>query len=203
MGKLSGALGYLSGAIEYVPDAGIAWRRKFSTLVQKVELDVGLFDPTDKPNGKIGAEDTNYQIELQKRGQFKELQRYVRAYRRHDLHGTDAADFIIVVVNPLIPQWGTANETYVAERRHIPSYFVCDAGLYGLPRWLFDVIDKIQSDDPIIAQQEANVYNSIEEVVDELVALDRGKKPLSEEWELIRLAIKQRNQIFESTHLKS
>ncbi|MHA2428341.1 MAG: hypothetical protein ACXADB_09990 [Candidatus Hermodarchaeia archaeon] len=201
MGKLSGALGYLSGAMEYAEDAGVGWRREFCQLVRqtKPKLEVGLLDPTDKPKGKFGCEDTAHQTKLQQAGKFRELQQYVRSYRRHDLHCTDSADFIIVVVNHQIPQWGTANETYVAESRHIPSYFVCENGLYNLPRWLFDVIDKIKSDDPIIAQREANVFNSIEEVVDELVALDQGTKPLSEEWELIRLAIKQRTEIISTS----
>lgn len=190
MGVLDDAIGYLSGPMEFVKDNGVEWRRKFIRLVREAQLQIDLIDPTNKP-GETAGEDPNYQVMLQNEGRFKELQAYVNNYRHFDLRYTDICDFLIVVVDPTIPQWGTSNETYVAEMQKKPTFFIVDGGLYNLPRWLFDVIDRISSANPIKAQQEANVYESVEDVVAELVALDTGVKKLSREWILVRKVLAQ------------
>jgi hypothetical protein len=190
MGKLDSAVGYLSGPIEFVRDHGVEWRREFIRLVREANLDIDLIDPTNKPGESIG-EDPMYQVKLQQAGKFRELQEYVSNYRHLDLRYTDISDFLIVVVDPTVPQWGTSNETYLAEMQKKPTFFIVEHGLYNLPRWLFDVIDKIQSDRPVTAQAEANVFESIEEVVHELVKLDSGENPLSREWVLVRKVLRQ------------
>lgn len=190
MGALDEAIGYLSGAMEYVSDHGVSWRRKFIRLIREAGLDIDLIDPTNKPGESIG-EDPMYQVELQKFGRFKDLQEYVSDYRHFDLRYTDISDFLIVVVDPTVPQWGTSNETYLAEMQKKPTFFIVEHGLYNLPRWLFDVIDKIQSTNPVRAQEEANVFESIEGVVDELIKLNSGENPLSREWVLVRKVLRQ------------
>lgn len=190
MGVLDDAVGYLSGPMEFVRDHGIEWRRKFIRLVREAELKIDLIDPTNKP-GETAGEDPGYQVMLQREGRFKELQAYVGNYRHYDLRYTDISDFLIVVVDPTIPQWGTSNETYVAEMQKKPTFFIVDGGLYNLPRWLFDVIDKISSANPIKAGEQANVYESVEEVIAELVTLDSGIKRLSYEWVLVRKVLAQ------------
>ena len=190
MGVLDEAIGYLSGPMEFVKDHGVEWRRKFIRLVHEAGLNIDLIDPTNKPGDSIG-EDPLHQVKLQEAGRFKELQDYVSNYRHLDLRYTDISDFLIVVVDPSVPQWGTSNETYVAEMQKKPTFFIVEHGLYNLPRWLFDVIDRIQSWEPGEAQKEANVFESVEEVVEELVALDNGHKPLSKEWVLVRKVLRQ------------
>lgn len=179
-GKLDGACGYLSGPMEFVADHGVEWRRKFIKLVSMAGLKVDLIDPTDKPGGidvKIG-ENKAYQESLQKQGRWNELREYVKAYRRYDLRFVDISDFLVVVVDPRVPQWGTANEVYTAEQQHKPMFFICDGGLANLPRWLFDVVDL---DNPIKNKRQ-NVFGSVEEVVQELKNLDIGAVPMSNEW---------------------
>jgi len=191
MGVLDGAIGYLSGPMEFVKDHGVEWRRKFIRLVREAKLDIDLIDPTNKPDKNPIGEDPMYQVNLQESGKFRDLQEYVSDYRHKDLRYTDISDFLIVVVDPTVPQWGTSNETYTAEGQHKPTFFIVEHGLYNLPRWLFDVIDKIKSEHPVAAQQEANVYESVEEVIAELQLLDRGDKPLSREWVLVRKILEQ------------
>jgi hypothetical protein len=174
--------------MEFAKDHGVTWRRHFIHLVDQYRLNIDLIDPTDKPGGEdvhIGENKAHQQM-LQETGQFRILQQYVHRYRRFDLRFTDNSDFLVVVVDPTIPQWGTANEVYVAETAHHPKFFICEGGLRKLPRWLFDVIDDIGEDGT------ANVYQSVEEVVAELVALDNGVKPMSDEWVLIRKDIEER-----------
>jgi hypothetical protein len=194
MGKLDGACGYLSGPMEAVADHGVEWRRKFVKLIDESELNIDLIDPTNKPGGidvKIG-ENKAHQETLQREGRWNELRRYVKAYRRYDLRFVDISDFLVVVVNPAVPQWGTANEVYTAEQQHKPMFFICDGGMANLPRWLFDVVDL----DDASRNKQCNVFQSVEEVIERLIHLDSGKYPLNDEWVLIRKNLE--NQRLES-----
>jgi nucleoside 2-deoxyribosyltransferase len=181
MGLLDGAVCYLSGPMEFVSDHGVEWRRKFIRLVNERGLEIDCIDPTNKPGGediKIG-ENKEYQVKLQEEGKWQELRKYVHSYRRYDLRFVDISDFLIAVVDPNVPQWGTANEIYVAEMQHKPMFFIIDGGLAKLPRWLFDVIE-LDDSGPM------NVYETVEEVIDHLCCLDRGHIEMSDEWVLIR-----------------
>jgi nucleoside 2-deoxyribosyltransferase len=176
VGKLEGATIYMSGPMEYAHDAGVEWRRKFSRLVIESGLKIHLIDPTNKPGEdpqKI-AEEKSHQQQLQKDGKFEELRQFVKSYRRKDLRYVDISDAVVAVINPEICQCGTLNEVYVAESQHKPVITICEGGLYKLPRWLFDVLDL------------ELIFESVEEVVEKLVQLDRQKEPLDERWVLVR-----------------
>lgn len=177
-GKLEKSTAYLSGAMEYVKDGGVFWRRKFIKLVKEANLKIDCIDPTSKP-GNIN-EDKITQKELQQNGCWEQLKTYVSNYRRSDLRFVDLSDFIVCFVDPTVPQWGTANEVFEAERQHKPSFFICEGGLYTLPRWLFGVI-QLENENA-----RCNVFNSVEEVIDELIGLDKGIYPMDSEWVLIR-----------------
>lgn len=185
MGKLDCALGYLSGPMDYVADGGVEWRRKFARLIYEAGLDIDLIDPTNKPGNdqKIG-EDKIHQIKLKQEKRWKELAEYVGEYRRNDLRSVDYSDFIVVVVDPRVPQWGTSNEVYGGEAQHKPTFFVCDGGLANFPNWLFDLLD-FEGDQPI------NFFENIEEVIEMLKKLNSGEKELSKEWVLARKHIEQ------------
>jgi hypothetical protein len=175
MGQLDGAITYLSGAIECAADHGVGWRKQFINLTKTNGLKIAHIDPTNKPiEGTIQSrEDQELQTNLQSTGRFEELQQYVQSYRHHDLRFVDYCDFMVVMIHPTIPQWGTANEIYVAENQHKPMFFVCEGGLYKLPRWLFGVI------------QIKDVYTSIEEVVKQLTLIDNNTIQLNNDWVLI------------------
>lgn len=183
-GKLDGACCYLSGPMEYVADHGVEWRRKFIRLAQEAGLNLDFIDPTNKPGDgemRVG-EDKNYQTMLKEQGRWEDLRRYVGRYRRLDLRFVDLSDFIVAVVDPRVPQWGTSNEIYFAEMQHKPMFFICDGGLKNLPNWLFPVIDL---DDPLNGKR-LNVFQSVEEVIEELIDYDTGIAEMSDEWVLVR-----------------
>jgi nucleoside 2-deoxyribosyltransferase len=187
--KLEGACCYLSGPMEFVADHGVEWRRKFVRLVHEAGLGIDFIDPTDKPGGvevKIG-ENKEYQSRLKQSGQWHELKRYVRKYRRYDLRFVDLSDFLVVVVDPRVPQWGTANEVYFAESQHKPCFFICDGGLAKLPNWLFDIVEL----DCPFKNTRCNVFGTVEEVVEELRRYNAGEIPLTDEWVLIRRHIEE------------
>lgn len=190
MGKLDLAVGYLSGAMEFVADHGIGWRREFSEKLHKVCPKIDLIDPTDKPGGeeiKIG-ENKEYQQKLKDDGNFLELHEYVKQYRRYDLRFVDYSDFVIVAIDPnSVPQWGTANEAYMAEMLHRPIFFLCEGGPSKLPNWLFALL-KFNGDTP------TNIFEDIDSLVEILKSLDSGEESLSREWVLIRKWIESNRQ---------
>lgn len=180
MGKLDYALGYLSGPMDYVADHGVEWRRKFINLIHKAKLDIDLIDPTNKPGDEMNiGEDKTLQTNFKSQKKWKELAEYVGEYRRYDLRYVDYSDFLVVVVDPRVPQWGTSNEVYFAEMQHKPIFFICDGGLENFPNWLYDLLE-FENDQPI------NIFQKPEEVVDLLVQMDRGEKKLSKQWVLVR-----------------
>lgn len=183
-GKLDYACCYLSGPMEFVADHGVEWRRKIIKLCEEAGLKIDFIDPTNKPGGeemKIG-ENKDYQSQLKREGRWKELKDYVHGYRRFDLRFVDLSDFLIVVINPKVPQWGTSDEVYFAESQHKPIFFICEGGLSNLPNWLFDVIDLEDE----ATGKRCNVYGSVEDVVEELIMIDMGYTPMSDKWVLVR-----------------
>lgn len=188
-GKLDGACCYLSGPMEFASDHGIGWRRTFINLAWEKGLDVDFIDPTNKPGGeelKCG-EEKGLQEKLQNEGKFLELRNYVSRYRRYDLRFVDLSDFLVAVIDPTVHMCGTYNEIFIAEQQHKPCFFICKGGLKKLPRWLFDVVDL---EDPE-RKTRCNVFESIEDVLEELVNLDSGRLPMSHKWVLIRKHLDQ------------
>lgn len=190
-GRLDGACCYLSGAMEYVTDHGIGWRREFIEKSIKADLKIDFIDPTDKPGGediKIG-ENKAEQEKLQREGRWKELKDYVDAYRHYDLRFVDISDMMVVAINTKVPQWGTANEVYMAENQCKPMFFICEGGLYEMPRWLFGVIELNDRG------RSSNVFRSVDEVVEHLLHLDCGYVSMSKKWVLVRKWIEARRTV--------
>lgn len=188
-GKLAKSLCYLSGPMEFVSDHGIIWRRKFIQASKDAGLEIDFIDPTNKPGGKSVSIEENKELQarLKSEGRFQELKKYVNCYRRHDLRYVDNSDFIVAVINPDIPSWGTANEIYMAEAQHKPTFFIIEGGMYKLPNWLFGVIDL--EDKP--NEKRSNVFETLEDVIDELVQINHGFIPMSDEWVLVRKHIEE------------
>lgn len=188
-GKLDGACCYLSGPMEFVADHGVEWRRKFIKLCREAGLKLDFIDPTNKPgdkDSKIG-EDKGYQTRLKQEKRWKELKEYVSDYRRLDLRYVDLSDFLVVVVDPRVPQWGTGNEVYFGEMQHKPTFFICEGGLSNLPNWLFGVIDL----DDQLRGKRCNVFESVEDVINELLGYDCGMYKMNSEWVLVRKFLEQ------------
>jgi len=184
VGKLDKACVYLSGPMEFAKDHGIEWRRKFIDLAWSKGLDIDFIDPTNKPGGedlKV-QEDKEVQIKLQEAGEYFKLREYVSLYRRFDLRFVDISDFLVIVVDPTIHMCGTYNEVFIAEQQHKPCFFICEGGLKTLPRWLFDVIDL---DEPERGKR-CNVFQTIDQVIEELTLIDSGVIPMSNKWVLMR-----------------
>jgi hypothetical protein len=178
MGKLNLATMYLSGAMEYAADHGVGWRREFIRQSDEAGLGIKYLDPTNKPGPiemRIGSdEDRAIQATLKSEGRFIELKNFVNSYRRFDLRFVDISDALIVMVDPKIPQWGTADELYTAEDQHKPIFTICPGALANLPNWMFDVVDINL------------VFNTVEEVIEQFKKLDSGEVVMDRRWVLVR-----------------
>jgi hypothetical protein len=173
MGLLKSSRAYLSGAMDYAPDHGIGWRRKFIELTK--HLEIGIIDPTNKPipcTSELGPERQTMEI-LRSQGRWDELRSFVKRFRREDLRFCDIADFLVVGIDPTIHTVGTYDEVFTAERQKKPLLCIIEGGKKRLPYWDFAVF------------RTNEIFESVEECVGYLDGIDNGTIPLDDRWVLI------------------
>ncbi len=172
MNKLNQARVYLSGPIDYAPDLGRGWRDEF--IKQSKSLNLKIINPCDKPlpcEHEIKGEHRFVEI-FRKNKDWKNLQSFVKTFRRQDLRFTDIADFLVIYVNKEIHMCGSYDELFVAERQKKPIFCIVEGGIECLPTWLFGVF-KIE-----------NIFNSVSECVAHLNILNK-QEVLDSSWVLI------------------
>ncbi len=177
-GKLSGAVGYLSGAMEAANDFGHGWRKSFQSKIKKALPEIILLDPTNKPSNLISESKSIGEvfktIDLNDRQQLNTFIRYAKRIRRDDLRMCDLSDFMIVRIDKKIPACGTFDELFTIEDQQKPIFAIVEGGLSGLPGWLFAVLNPYE------------VFATEEECIAHLVKLNNGEIALDDRWVLIR-----------------
>jgi len=179
--KLSEAIVYLSGSIDNASDLGKGWRNDF--IRQTEHLNMQVINPCNKPassvhevNGDVRAVNT-----IRQAGRWGELQDFVKKFRREDLRFTDAADFLVVYIDPAIPSWGTPDEIYTAERQKKPIFAIVKGGIAKLPTWLFGVF------------RLNEVFSTLEECIEHLNQIDRGEIEMDRRWVLFRKELRKQS----------
>ena len=174
MGKLDGAIAYLSGAITFVSDDGICWRQDLKNKCKLAIPRLEFFDPTDKPpglEGEIGFEKYKA-LEWKKNGQFDEITEHVKEYRRVDLRMVDNSNFLIVYVDLDAYTVGTWDEVVTCERQCHPILAIIKQGKKNAPDWLFAMM------------RHEEMFESVQECVDYLAKLDCGEIKMDKRWVL-------------------
>lgn len=173
MGKLLGSLCYLAGPIDQASDDGVGWRKH--VRIKCGHRGIKFIDPTDKRWGtrEIG-EEKKLVRSLLDQGKFKEVQQIVHPFRREDLRSVDVSDFLIAYIDPTIHMCGTYDEIFTAEREKKPRLAFINGGRKYGPTWIFDVFDV---DD---------MFDSVDELIDRVIALDEGTYPMDDRWVLFR-----------------
>jgi hypothetical protein len=174
MNLLSNTKTYLVGHMQYV--SGRNWREEVTEKLGKI--DITCFDPYKKPFVKDVAEDEASRKEMEiwsKTKQYDRLAEKFKVVRSYDLNLVDRSDFIIAHLVPEVASWGSAEEIVTAVRMKKPIFISMEGGKSKTPLWMFGMLP------------HKYIYNSIDEVVDMLYAIDNGSKPIdSDRWRLLR-----------------
>lgn len=174
MGFLNKTKCYLAGGIQNFN--GFEWRNEISCDLQS--LGIVPFNPLDKPFINSAPEDKDIHAWLasqMEKGDFTTVRNYMIRVRRLDYRMIDNSDFVIAHIHPTIASWGTASELDFCERSMKPTFIAVDGGIKKTPYWLLAMFD------------ECCFFNSIDDIFQEICALDSEEKPLNDKyWRLLR-----------------
>jgi len=177
MKDLTGVKVFLSGPIDRVADDGVGWRREFIKKSKKAKLPLIFLDPTNKPKD-MGSEVADEKIRikgLMKRGKWKQAQEEVKQFRRFDLRMVDHCHLYVMYMDVTVHFCGTYDECYTAERQQKPLFVIMAPGQskYDIPSWLVALLD------------EDEVFESVDECIEHLMLLHKGKILLDNRWVMV------------------
>jgi len=165
---------YLVGHMQYV--SGRDWREEVTSKLNKIG--VTCFDPYKKPFIKDVEEDEATRQEMETWMRTKQYDRVtdrMKTVRAYDLNLVDRSDFIVAHLVPEVASWGSAEEIVTAVRMKKPVFVSMEGGKAKTPLWMLGMFP------------HKYIYNSIEEIVDMLYAIDSGAKEIdSDRWRLLR-----------------
>ena len=107
--------------------------------------------------------------------QYDRVTERMKTVRAYDLNLVDRSDFIIAHLVPEVASWGSAEEITLAVREKKPVFISMEGGKAKTPLWMLGMLP------------HKYIYNSVEEIIDMLFAIDSGNKPIdSDRWRLLR-----------------
>lgn len=164
---------YLIGHMEYKD--GSDWRKKVTKNLEK--MGVICFNPYEKPFENDIKEDEKTQERLKKKRAYDmaAVHEHMKEVVAFDLAMVDRSDFIICVINPEIPTYGTTHEIVVANLAKKPIFTVVEGGVDKTPLWLTGLLSP------------SCFYNSMEEVLEKLQGIHNGSiKTKSKRWRFLK-----------------
>jgi len=165
---------YLVGHMQYL--SGRNWRQDVTERLKP--LHITCFDPYKKPFMKDVEEDEASREEMEtwmKTKQYDRASERMKTVRAYDLNLVDRSDFIIAHLVPDVASWGSAEEIVTAVREKKPVFISMEGGKAKTPLWLLGMLP------------HKYIYNSLDEIVDMLYAIDNGSKSIdSDRWRLLR-----------------
>ena len=165
---------YLVGHMQYL--SGRNWREEITEKLGS--LSITCFDPYKKPFIKDVEEDEASRQEMEtwmKTKQYDRVAERMKTVRSYDLNLVDRSEFIIAHLVPDVASWGSAEEIVTAVRMKKPIFVSMEGGKAKTPLWMLGMLP------------HKYIYNSLDEVVEMLYAIDNGIKPIdSDRWRLLR-----------------
>jgi len=165
---------YLVGHMQYI--SGRNWRVEVTRKLQP--LGITCFDPYEKPFIKDVEENETSRQEMEtwmKTKQYDRVTDRMKMVRAYDLNLVDRSDFIIAHLVPDVASWGSAEEIVTAVRMKKPIFISMEGGKAKTPLWMLGMLP------------HKYIYNSLDEVIDMLYAIDNGSKPIdSDRWRLLQ-----------------
>ena len=174
---------YLAGNLEH-EDFTYAqgWRDYFKE--QTKDLGLICLSPLDKIFINYEKEGKDLQVRLKQKlvdGDFLSVCETMRHVRSRDLACADIALFLVVVLNPKVPTFGTVDEIITSKRANRPVFLVIpDLGFRGIPLWLASYF------------RPEWVYKCLDDVIIQLRKIDAGEVELnSKYWRILAPEFKQ------------
>ena len=165
---------YLVGHMQYV--SGRDWRKDVTDKLKP--LCITCFNPYEKPFIKDVEEDEASREEMETWMRTKQYDRVtdrMKMVRAYDLNLVDRSDFLIAHLVPDVASWGSAEEIVTAVREKKPVFVSMEGGKSKTPLWMLGMFP------------HKYIYNSLDEIVEMLYAIDSGNKPIdSDRWRLLR-----------------
>lgn len=165
---------YLVGHMQYV--SGRNWREEVTENLNKIGIT--CFDPYKKPFIRDVEEDEATRQEMEtwmKTKQYDRVTDRMKTVRAYDLNLVDRSDFIVAHLVPEVASWGSAEEIVTAVRMKKPVFVSMEGGKAKTPLWMLGMFP------------HKYIYNSIEEIMEMLYAIDSGSKEIdSDRWRLLR-----------------
>ena len=163
---------YLAGAIQ-LENKSISqnWRNEFEQKTK--EIGIVCLNPLKKMFKNFENESFDYQdklLELLKIGDYAQVHHKCKSIIRKDYAAIDRADFLVVVLNPKIPTWGTNCEIFLAQQLRKPVFLVIDGGYKNIPLWWAGLF------------KPKWVYDNIDDVVLTLKKIDSNKIKLNKKY---------------------
>ena len=148
--------------MQYV--SGRNWREEVTEKL--APLSITCFDPYKKPFIKDVEEDEANRQEMETWMRTKQYDRVtdrMKTVRAYDLNLVDRSDFIIAHLVPEVASWGSAEEIVTAVREKKPVFVSMEGGKAKTPLWMLGMFP------------HKYIYNSVDEIVEMLFAIDDGK----------------------------
>jgi len=165
---------YLVGHMQYL--SGRDWREEVTEKL--TPLGITCFNPYKKPFIKDVEEDEASRQEMDtwmKTKQYDRVAERLKTVRAYDLNLVDRSDFIIAHLVPDVASWGSAEEIVTAVRMKKPIFISMEGGKAKTPLWMLGMLP------------HKYIYNSIEEIIEMLYAIDNGNKEIdSDRWRLLQ-----------------
>jgi hypothetical protein len=165
---------YLVGHMQYV--SGRDWRKDVTDKLEP--LSITCFNPYEKPFIKDVEEDEASREQMETWMRTKQYDRVtdrMKMVRAYDLNLVDRSDFLIAHLVPDVASWGSAEEIVTAVREKKPVFVSMEGGKSKTPLWMLGMFP------------HKYIYNSLDEIVEMLYAIDSGNKPIdSDRWRLLR-----------------
>ena len=156
--------------------SGRDWRKEVTEKL--APLNILCFNPYEKPFMKDVEEDEASRQEMEtwmKTKQYDRVTEKMKTVRAYDLNLVDRSDFIIAHLVPEVASWGSAEEITLAVREKKPVFISMEGGKAKTPLWMLGMLP------------HKYIYNSVDEILDMLYAIDGGSKPIdSDRWRLLR-----------------
>lgn len=177
MSLLNRAKCYLVGPMQY--QNGRGWRERVTEQLK--EIGVVCFDPYSKPFEADIKETEEFQKELlsfQISGDYDTVSRLMANVCYHDLALVTLSDFIIAYIDPKVVTVGSWHELFLAEELKKPIFLIVEGGKKTTPLWLFGTIN------------HNFIFESFDQVIEELTKINFGKTSLSVRWKLLKQDIR-------------